>query len=155
MNPEKFYDFSRVNSNMKSQKYLLDQQPNNGFSLLELLVVIAIMAILISIGFSSFATAQKKTRDSKRKSDVKEIQQALEQYYSVCGLNYPAAPGSYYTSINCAAPAISIMPAVPMDPRATPYYCPTPAADCTTSNYKVCANLEAETPNTFCVTNQQ
>ena len=131
------------------------RQSRRGFSLMELLVVISIMAILISIGFSSFATAQKKGRDSKRKSDLKEIQQALEQYYSVCGSRYPTPVGTYFTSINCPTPPISIMPIVPMDPRSTPYVCSTPASDCPGTSYHICTTLEAETTPTYCLNNQQ
>lgn len=129
----------------------------DGFTLLELLVVISIIAILITVGLTSFSTAQRKGRDAKRKSDVKEVQNALEQYYSVCGFAYPTPTGSFFVSINCPTPAISIMPTVPADPRVvTPYYCgPTPGASCTSSSYTICAMLEAETPNTFCISSQQ
>jgi prepilin-type N-terminal cleavage/methylation domain-containing protein len=77
----------------------------SGFTLLELLVVISIIVILITLGLSSFATAQKKGRDAKRKSDIKEIQTALEQYYSACGYVYPTVPGgsNFYSSINCSS----------------------------------------------------
>ena len=61
---------------------------NRGFSLLELLVVIGIIAILTALGTVSFTTAQKKSRDSKARSDLKEIQNALETYYSING-DYP------------------------------------------------------------------
>lgn len=54
-----------------------------GFTLIELLVVIAILGILIAIVSSSFLTAQKQSRDSKRKTDLEQIRQALETYRSV------------------------------------------------------------------------
>ena len=130
----------------------------NGFTLLELLVVISIIAILVTVGLTSFSTAQRKGRDAKRKSDVKEVQSALEQYYSVCGFAYPTPTGTFFVSVNCSSPAISIMPTVPADPRVvTPYFCgPTPgASNCTSSTYTICAILEAESPNTFCVSSQQ
>jgi len=127
-----------------------------GFSLLELLVVISIILILITLGTSSFATAQKKARDAKRRGDLKEIQTSMEQYYSVCGYAYPLPQATtYYQSINCSSPAISIMPTVPMDPRSTPYYCETPATDCTADGFRICTNLEAETVSQYCVLNQQ
>lgn len=134
-----------------------------GFTLLELLVVISIIAILITVGLTSFSTAQKKGRDAKRKSDIKEVQNALEQYYSVCGYNYPTpqypVPSiPFFVSVNCPAPPISIIPAIPADPRiVTPYFCgPTPdVSNCTSTAYTICAMLESETPNTFCVSNQQ
>lgn len=128
---------------------------NSGFTLLELLVVISIIVILITMGLSSFSTAQKKGRDAKRKSDMKEVQNALEQYYSVCGYKYPLPTGSFYTPVICTTPGVSIaiMPTIPSDPRGiTPYYC---SGTCDSTNYTVCAGLEAETPATFCVSNQQ
>src|SRR3989338_1467070 len=77
------------------------QRKSFGFSLLELLVVISIVTILITLAMSSFATAGKKGRDAKRKSDIKEIQNALEQFYSVCGFSYPDPRGVFYTDISC------------------------------------------------------
>ncbi len=139
-------------------KFQINKLQKNGFTLMELLVVISIIAILISIGLTSFSTAQKKARDSKRKSDIKEVQNALEQYYSVCGSNYPTPSGTFVAPIVCLSPSLAIMPTVPSDPRGTtPYYCgPTPAAsNCTGTGYQICAILEGETPNTFCISNQQ
>lgn len=129
-----------------------------GFTLMELLVVISIIAILISIGLTSFSTVQKKARDSKRKSDIKEVQNSLEQYYSVCGSQYPVPTDFYAQGIVCSLPSLAIMPTVPTDPRGTtPYFCgPTPAAgNCTSTGYNICTMLEGESPNIFCVNNQQ
>lgn len=64
-----------------------------GFTLMELLVVIAIMAILVSLGTVSYSNAQKKSRDSKRKADIKSIQNAMEQYFADNG----AYPGTCST----------------------------------------------------------
>jgi len=129
---------------------------NLGFTLLELIVVIAIISILSTIGINSFTAAQRRSRDAKRMTDIREIQTALEQYYSICGYLYPTLiPGGFYNSINCPAPPISIMPMVPVDPKPpsmTPYYCQT---TCDGSIYTVCAALEAGTSPTFCVSNQQ
>ncbi|MBM3282806.1 prepilin-type N-terminal cleavage/methylation domain-containing protein [Candidatus Gottesmanbacteria bacterium] len=123
-----------------------------GFTLLEVLVVIAIIAILITIGIASFSTVQKKGRDSKRKSDLKEVQTALEQYYSVCGYNYPVPTGFYTQGIICSSPSIAIMPAPPSDPRVvTPYYC----SACNSTSYTICAQLESEPTPQYCLSNQQ
>jgi general secretion pathway protein G len=141
---------------------MLNHQPSTinpkrvfGFTLIELLVVISLIAILVTLGLTSFATAQKKGRDTKRKSDIKEIQGAMETYYSVCGYKYPElTPPAFFTSIVCSSPSLAIMPTVPSDPRTTPYACPT-STDCTASSYRICATLESETPSSFCVSNQQ
>jgi len=62
---------------LKDHKTCLRRQ---GFTLLELLIVIAIIGILISIGVVSYGAAQKKSRDSRRMSDLKAVQAAFEQY---------------------------------------------------------------------------
>ncbi|KKP68402.1 MAG: Tfp pilus assembly protein PilE-like protein [Candidatus Roizmanbacteria bacterium GW2011_GWA2_35_19] len=119
------------------------------FTLLEMLVVIGIIAVLVSVGISSYSTVQKKARDAKRKSDLKTIQSAMEQYYSICGYEYPASLG---TNIYCASPTIGIMPVVPNDPKTiTPY----PCSPCSTAAYTVCTTLESETPSNYCISNQQ
>ena len=60
----------------------------HGFTLIELLIVIIIMGILATIGITAFANAQKKGRDSKRKTDIAQIQRALEAYINDYG-TYP------------------------------------------------------------------
>lgn len=140
---------------MKIQKSKFKIQ-NFGFTLMEMLVVIAIIVVLISIGVTSFTTAQKKGRDAKRRSDMKELQGALEQYYSVCGYVYPTNTGSglFTGGIICTSPSIAVMSTVVTDPKGTtPYNCaPTP---CDGSTYSICAYLESESVGTFCLKNQQ
>jgi len=114
---------------------------SRGFTLIELLVVIAIIGLLSSVVLSSLSTARKKGRDARRVADLKQLQGALELYYSETNA-YPAATSSL-------APAyISV---IPVDPSAagaaytyvkssdSNYYClgatleaavPTPADSC-------------------------
>lgn len=54
----------------------------SGFTLIELLVVIAIIALLTTIAVVSLNNARQKSRDSKRISDVKQVQTALELYFA-------------------------------------------------------------------------
>lgn len=129
-----------------------------GFTLLEMLVVIGIIAILVSIGISSYSTAQKKARDAKRKSDLKSIQSALEQYYSICGFQYPspATENTVPSSISCSDPAVVIMDPVPLDPKTNASYKMTQT---TSSDYTICAPntppLESQSDTYYCLTNQQ
>ncbi|MBI3486078.1 prepilin-type N-terminal cleavage/methylation domain-containing protein [Candidatus Daviesbacteria bacterium] len=51
-----------------------------GFTLIELMVAIAIVAIISSIGYISYASAQVTGRDSRRKQDLRSIASALEIY---------------------------------------------------------------------------
>lgn len=122
-----------------------------GFTLLEMLVVVGIIAILVGLGSVSYSTAQKKSRDARRKADLKAIQNGLEQYYSICGFSYPASGPS--TNIICTSPSTAIMPTVPTDPKTgSSYSC----AACGSSGYTLCANsMESESPTGYCVSNQQ
>ncbi len=52
-----------------------------GFTLIELLVVIAIIGLLSTLAIVALGSAREKARDSKRLSDLKQIQTALEMYY--------------------------------------------------------------------------
>jgi len=63
-----------------------------GFTLIELLVVIAIISVLSSIVLSQLNEARAKARDTRRVSDLKNIQLALELYRDDNGA-YPDAPG--------------------------------------------------------------
>lgn len=53
-----------------------------GFTLIELLVVIAIIGLLSTLAVVALGSARQKARDSKRLSDLKQIQTALELYFT-------------------------------------------------------------------------
>ncbi len=61
---------------------------HTGFTLIELMVVMVILGILTSIGALAYRTSQEKSRDIRRKSDVRQIASALEAYYNDKG-KYP------------------------------------------------------------------
>lgn len=100
------------------------------FTLIELLVVISIIGILIAIVSSSFITAQKQTRDSRRKGDLEQIRQALETFRSENGSyptpDYSALSPDYVTTL-------------PTDPSGGIY-----AYSSTATTYNLCAALELE-----------
>ncbi len=58
------------------------------FTLIELIIVIAIISILTTIIIYNVIGAQAKSRDAKRKSDIKAISVALESYKAQKG-KYP------------------------------------------------------------------
>lgn len=51
-----------------------------GFTLIELLVVISIIGVLATLALVSFGPAQKQAKDTQRKSDIRQYQNALEMY---------------------------------------------------------------------------
>ncbi len=118
------------------------------FTLLEMLVVVGIIAILVSIGTSSYSTAQKKARDAKRKSDLRTFQSAMEQCYAVNSFAYPTITGSGTTSIaeDCTAatgPDLTIT-----DPSTKTY-----TVSSTTTTYSV--DITLEDGSTFSISEQQ
>lgn len=141
---------------------------NSGFTLFELLVSISIIAILTALASVSFSVAQKKARDSRRMEDMKMIQSAAEQYYS---LNTYAYPLTYTAGTKWTAPGGQVvLESVPSDPKNTaPYVYACGAGGCDATKYCYCAQVEntgaANSDNNcdfgavakthFCVKNQQ
>lgn len=59
-----------------------------GFTLIELLVVMIILGVLVVAGIGSFTSSQKKSRDVKRKNDLRQVALSLEAYNNDKGV-YP------------------------------------------------------------------
>lgn len=53
-----------------------------GFTLIELLVVVSIMGLMASVILASLTSAQLQAHDKRRVADLKEIEAALNLYYS-------------------------------------------------------------------------
>lgn len=104
-----------------------------GFTLLEVLIVIAIIGILVTLGVVSYTSAQQKSRDSRRRSDLKAIQNALEQLYA------DSATASYIAG--CSNISTTYLPAgLPKDPKTNANY---PVLNCAATGYCICATLES------------
>lgn len=93
---------------------------NTGFTLVELLVVIAIIGVLASIVLASLNNARSKARDSKRTTDVKQLQLALELHFD--GLGAGSYPGAIDTA-NMVTPGY--IPQIPVPPTGTTGSCST------------------------------
>ncbi len=66
-----------------------------GFTLIEMLIVIVVIVILSSAILVGLPSIQRGARDSRRLSDLRQVQNGLELYFSKCGY-YPgnAQPGT-------------------------------------------------------------
>jgi len=118
-----------------------------GFTLIELLVVVAIIGLLSTLAVVALGQAREKARDSKRLADLKQLQTALELYYTDNGA-YPSDTSATlgdgdYACLNsadgfglkgCTNP---YMGQVPSDPGATSYL-----YNAVSSSYSVAATLE-------------
>jgi general secretion pathway protein G len=107
-----------------------------GFTLIELLVVVAIIGILAALVISYLGQARLKSRDSRRKSDLKTIYTSLTNYADDNNGNYPAATSDLVPNY---------MAQVPTDPQsgvAYPY-----AVSASGTEFEINATLENQNDN--------
>lgn len=111
-----------------------------GFTLLELLIVLGIISLLLTISGTVYTAAQKRSRDTKRKTDLEEIRTAIELYRSNNNL-YPTS------DVDCQPDPNGIrdvgdniyLSKIPTDPRCPTY---TYYYTSTGSDYTIGAYLE-------------
>lgn len=120
-----------------------------GFTLIELLVVIAIIGLLSTLAVVALGSARAKARDSKRLSDLKQIQTALELYFTDQN-GYPSTGGTlgagnfvclnssgWNGTVGCSGAYMAQVPANPTPNGAAYVY-----AASSTAGYTVTASLE-------------
>lgn len=95
---------------------------NKGFTLVELLVVIVIVGIIgtASITAVNPLSQLKKSRDSKRKADIGQMQAAFELYRSDQG-SYPTLPLPG-CSASLVVSGTTYLKSMPCDPKNTGQY---------------------------------
>ncbi|PIQ71920.1 hypothetical protein COV87_00645 [Candidatus Roizmanbacteria bacterium CG11_big_fil_rev_8_21_14_0_20_37_16] len=117
----------------------------NSFTLIELLVVIAVLAGLMALLVPNFMQVRIKSRDMRRKNDLKGIQKALELYK--LGQSIPIYPVSFTVCTPLVdGNSVVYMQKIPQDPssqcNASPvsYYYLRDVSD--SGKYTLCACLE-------------
>lgn len=131
--------------------YTTSTAGKKGFTLIELLVVIAIIGLLSTFAVIALGSARTKARDAKRLSDLKQVQTALELYYTDNGA-YPTSAQALTLGTGsatcldddatgwdstCTSPYMGL---VPKDPGSTSYQ--YTSANGTT--YAITATLEGD-----------
>lgn len=71
-----------------------------GFTLLELLVVISIIGVLAGLIVSNMSAARDRASDARKKSEMKNIQTALANYYNDYGV-YPSGGYPIFNIMGC------------------------------------------------------
>jgi len=126
------------------------------FTLIELLVVIAIIGMLSALLVPNFMGARERARDAQRKSDLKQIQKALEMYRQ--DQTPPAYPTATASRLGSCGNSLSFgstvyMNKIPCDPLGpTPYYY---SPNNTNLTFELCTCLENKadpepTPASIC-----
>jgi len=100
---------------VKSQKSKVKgQMSKKGFTLIEILVVVAIIGLLASIILVGLGSFRARGRDARRIADLREVQNALELYFTKYGY-YPQ--GSSWSALTSALIGAGIgVNSIPNDP---------------------------------------
>ena len=133
---------------MKKIYHLPSTIYHRGFTLIELLVAISIIGVLSSFLLANFVGVRQRARDGVRKSDLRQIQSALELYRSDKGSYLPSTTltcGCALTSggVDCtAAPSgTPYMKKIPCDPSSGgPYVYDSPSGNTTYSIFTCLEN---------------
>ncbi|MBI2404699.1 prepilin-type N-terminal cleavage/methylation domain-containing protein [Candidatus Gottesmanbacteria bacterium] len=116
-----------------------------GFTLIEVLVVATIIGVLTAVAVTSYTSVNKRSRDSKRRSDLEQLRSALEMYRSDNSY-YPPVDVTGFGNVGDLTSYLvpSYMPGIPSDPSTTQayYYYATNQSGTNYYGYCLCAKLE-------------
>lgn len=130
-----------------------------GFTLIEMLVVISLIGILAALSLLSFTSVQKQARNTVRKSDLKQYQNALEAYANLSSGLFPSRTTVTSASVALCNDLNSVLePDITCseDPKSIPVYRYISDGTCTAgtacaTKYVLWANLENKTVTTYWV----
>ncbi len=93
---------------------------SSGFTLIELLVVIVIIGILSTLIMANFVGIRQRARDGQRKTDLRQIQAALEIYRADQG-KYPTTIPACGSTFKSADEKSTYMQKIPCGPLGQEY----------------------------------
>lgn len=118
-----------------------------GFTLIELLMVIAIIGFLSSVVLIAVDQARIQARDSKRISDIRQIQNALEIYAADNNNLYPNVGGTTYVyalSSHLTPNYISVMAEDPTRTGSSRYRYATANQSSDRRSYTILVDMEGD-----------
>jgi type II secretion system protein G len=119
-----------------------------GFTIIEILIVLAIIGIMFAIVTTYLTAAKQRGRDAVRIANVKELQQAIEIYFSNC-YQFPATLEALMNDCGGSSNSRPILNSIPKDPLGRDYgYYTTSNRSNMPMAYHVCAELELSTTGT-------
>lgn len=129
------------------------------FTLIEMLVVISLIGILAALSLLSYTSVQKQARNTVRKSDLKQYQNALESFANLSSGLFPSRSSTVTASTTlCNDINLVLEPDIVCseDPKLSPVYRYISDGTCAVgtacaTKYALWANLENKTVTTYWV----
>lgn len=111
-----------------------------GYTLIEILVVITTIGVLTSIILAALTPSRIRARDARRITDVKQLQGAINNFFSVC-YTYPANLDVLRVGTSSCPVYVRVLTELPTDPSSGlpyDYY----VENSPIKRYHVCAETE-------------
>jgi prepilin-type N-terminal cleavage/methylation domain-containing protein len=118
------------------------RQNQLGFTLIEIMVTVAIIGILTAVILAALDGARTKARDANRISEIKQLEGAIENYFSSC-YKFPEVLADLNTS-GCANNYKPVLSSFPKDAANNTYkYYQDDGENDDGKRFHLCAHLES------------